>query len=250
MRVRSTIAALALIVVGVSCSHNGRPTVALYGDSLSFEASEMIADSLGGDARVDSAALPGSAVCDLVSLLEREPQRSPDYALIQYSGNSATDCMRDDTGRYLSGDAIVQRYAADVERATQILRERGVQVYLVSSPRGRDDDTAVAINAAFAATADAWSARGEPVSYVDAAASVLAPDGTFVERLPCLPVEGETRGCAPDGTIVVRSGDGVHFCPENTGGQRACPVWSSGAYRFATALVTPVRDAIEGERLL
>jgi hypothetical protein len=250
MRVRSTIAVAMLLALGVSCSGNGRPTVEIYGDSLSFEASDVIADQLRGDARVSSAAIPGAAVCDLVSLLEREPQRSPDYALIQYSGNSATECMRDDSGRYLTGDDLVERYAADVERATALLRERGTHVYLVGSPRGRDDDAAVELNAAFATTADAWSARDEPVSYVDAEASVLAPDGSFTPRLPCLPFEDASRGCAPDGTIAVRSGDGVHFCPDDTGGKRDCPVWSSGAYRFATAIVGPVRDAIEDERLL
>jgi len=40
-------------------------------------------------------------------------------------------------------------------------------------------------------------------------------------------------------TNVVRSPDGVHFCPEETGTTwtGVCPVYSSGAFRFAEAMV-------------
>ena len=71
------------------------------------------------------------------------------------------------------------------------------------------------------------------IEFVDAGASVEAPDGTFTLRLPCMPGEAP---CDPDGTIAVRSEDGVHFC--SLAGATGCAEYSSGAFRFAAALAT------------
>jgi hypothetical protein len=43
---------------------------------------------------------------------------------------------------------------------------------------------------------------------------------------------------------VVRAVDGTHFCPVPSDAVQAvagdCPVWSSGAFRFGTAMADPV----------
>jgi hypothetical protein len=42
---------------------------------------------------------------------------------------------------------------------------------------------------------------------------------------------------------MVRSPDGVHFCPDgrstNVGWYNICDVYASGAFRFAAAMVSP-----------
>ena len=45
--------------------------------------------------------------------------------------------------------------------------------------------------------------------------------------------------CGADGSNIVRNDDGVHMCPGTAA--LPCPVYSSGAYRFATAIVNAVR---------
>ena len=75
------------------------------------------------------------------------------------------------------------------------------------------------------------------VSYVDAGQAVLT-HGAFTWTLPCLYFESCT---GPSGSNVVRSPDGVHFCPDgNTtieGNFAVCDVYSSGALRFALAML-------------
>jgi hypothetical protein len=166
-------------------------------------------------------------------------------AILQFSGNSLTDCMRARDGQPLDDAAVVDKYADDVEQVIRILRSRGSRVYLAGSPRTALSRRAQDINTIFAWTAMQWRARGEPVQYFDAAGSVLTNDGSFAARLPCLPAETSAEGCHPDGTIDVRSPDGTHFCPVETGGKVACPVWSSGAYRFGTALAAAARQALQ-----
>jgi hypothetical protein len=43
---------------------------------------------------------------------------------------------------------------------------------------------------------------------------------------------------------IVRAADGTHFCPAPVtvvrGVTGACPVWSSGAFRFGTAMAEPL----------
>jgi len=74
------------------------------------------------------------------------------------------------------------------------------------------------------------------VAFVDAGAAVETPDGSFAATLPCLPGEAE---CGPDGTNPVRNDDGVHLCPGASG---PCPVYSSGAFRFASAIAAAIQE--------
>ena len=87
------------------------------------------------------------------------------------------------------------------------------------------------------------AATNAGVTYVDAGQAVMA-DGAFTWTLPCLPTEPCT---GPSGTNVVRAPDGVHFCPTgNTtieGYFAVCDVYSSGAFRFAAAMVGPALDS-------
>jgi hypothetical protein len=65
-------------------------------------------------------------------------------------------------------------------------------------------------------------------------------NGAYTQTLPCLPAEPCT---GPSGTNVVRAPDGVHFCPTgNTTAEgyfEVCDVYSSGAFRYAVAMLGP-----------
>ena len=82
------------------------------------------------------------------------------------------------------------------------------------------------------------------MSYIDAGAAVLTPDGRYTPQLPCLDSETTADGCT-NGQIIVRAPDGIHFCPTVSGGTQPCPVYSSGAHRFAGGMADPVRDHLD-----
>ena len=59
--------------------------------------------------------------------------------------------------------------------------------------------------------------------------------GAFIFTKPCLSTEGKAKGCQR-GLITVRASDGLHFCPGALTFPTGCPVYSSGAFRFASAM--------------
>ena len=89
------------------------------------------------------------------------------------------------------------------------------------------------------------------VTYVDAGTAVELPGHTYTDTLPCLEHESCT-GPVVDGvhSNVVRSADGGHFCPtekvNDSGVIGGCPVYSSGAYRYANAMVNAL--TVKGSR--
>lgn len=242
------VPAFAALVLGAASCSPDPPRVALYSDSLGAQARALFQAQLAGEARVRGASVPGSALCDALPLIADDLDGAePRLAVIQFSGNNGTDCMRGPDGAPLEGDAVVEKYDADARFAVEALVGAGVPVLLVGSPPTLVADTPRDINTALARIADEYRARGADVTYVDAGASVTTPDGSYAASLPCLPFETSALGCV-DGQIAVRAPDGVHFCPTGTGDDPDCPVWSSGAYRFASAMAAPVLEALEAER--
>jgi len=120
-------------------------------------------------------------------------------------------------------------------------------VFLIGTPISRaqwiaHDANWDALNLAFAALAAKHPGH---VTYVNAGQAVEGPHQSYVRTLPCLFFEPCTGpSVAGVRTNVVRSPDGVHFCPDQGGnavGQVAsCNVYSSGAFRFAAAMAGPV----------
>jgi hypothetical protein len=235
---------LALAFVSLACSDTP-PRVAIYGDSLGFESKEDLADQLRGEARLNSVVQGGAALCDaLPGMAQDLDRRKPNIALIQFSGNNITDCMRGPDGEPIEGADLVAKYASDAEQAVSMLRDRDVTVYLVGSPISESSTIPASINAEFQGIVRRRSNDGDSVRYIDAGAAVLTPDGQYTSTLPCLPTETAEMGCT-DGRMIVRAPDGIHFCPTLSGGTEACPVYSSGAHRFASAMAQPVRDRLD-----
>jgi hypothetical protein len=205
--------------------------IVLVGDSLAQEASPYL--------QWLTAPLPlvpkfwgGTAPCDWIDVdLESGPSS---VVVISFTGNSLTPCMQDGDGVQARQDELIVRYRADVTVLVDRSRRSGARVVLVGQPlRAPDFDADREVEGINRIYRD-LAARDRYVEFVDAGRDVEAPDGSYTERLPCEELDSD---CAPDGTTVVR-GDGVHFCPVVD--ESPCPVWSSGAHRFARAIATVI----------
>jgi hypothetical protein len=240
------LAVAVLIATAATACTESDPRIAVYTDSLGAQARTHFEAQLRGEARVRGATVPGAALCDALDQIAADAERrTPRLALLQFSGNNVTDCMQGPDGEPLVGDALVDKYEADARQAAQILLDADVPVYLAGSPPTEITDASVRINDRYRQIAEELSGQGLDVTFIEAQASVTGPAGEYVESLPCLPFETPAMGCQ-DGEIQVRAPDGVHFCPEVTGEDPTCPVWSSGAYRFGSALAAPVLDKLAG----
>jgi hypothetical protein len=95
---------------------------------------------------------------------------------------------------------------------------------------------------------DIAAAHQPYVQYTDAG-SQIAPDGVFAPTQRCLPFELTNPQSKPlclsaGGSIGVRAADGVHFCSDPaaaTTNASSCSEYSSGALRYAIALVTAAK---------
>ncbi len=215
--------------------------VDLFGDSLGYQA-EPYLDLLfaeTGNVTVSNNTFGGTATCDWLGHMAASAAMHPQAAVLVFSGNAFTPCM---DGIVLRSPQYYDRYTSDTEQAIGIFAAAGSHVFLVGTP----------IDASSAA---GWErlddiyrqlAQADPltVTYVDAGASVESSNGGFTWQLPCMSVE---PSCGTSGTNTVRSPDGIHFCPDGTpakvGVTGSCDEYSSGAFRFALAIVNAVTQS-------
>lgn len=228
-----------------------RYTVGFYGDSFAHSAAEHVDHLLwtGGRLDVVGGVVPGVAVCDYLPQIAVDANRYDMFAaVLVFSANSFTSCMAKPDGRPLRGRAAIKKFGRDLTKAVRVLEAAGVKVYLGTIPESRGEVLSGkhfhrAVNKKLRRVA----ARFPNTVVVDAAAAVLDENGRYTETLPCLPNEPCTGGVDDDGNPVnlVRQPDGTHFCSGGYGPGvdvvvDGCPVWSSGAFRYAGALVGPV----------
>ncbi len=217
------------------------PRIALYGDSLSMQSAQYFQFFANADgAAVLLGAYSGMAICDVLPRMSSDVTSwKPNVAVVQFSGNTFTACMK---GYTFGTPAYYEKYRKDAQTAIDILRGHGARVLLMGAPidsSARLSENVTRLNAIYADLARA----NRDVTYVDAGRSVLA-DGKFTWTLPCLTFE-PCPGAS--GTNVVRSPDGLHFCPTGKapieGPYAVCDVYSSGALRFAIAMLGPAIGA-------
>lgn len=209
--------------------------IALYGDSLVSEAGQDFAylATLAG-ASVQVHTFPGVSTCDYFASMSTVARDwRPSVAVLLFTGDVFTPCNGDvqvGTPQYYA------EYRHETRTAISIFRAVGTRVVLIGQPAdstARLTKNGTALNRLYQSIA-----RATPgVRYDDAGQAVMAK-GRFTWTLPCLP----GRPCTgPHKTNIVRSPDGVHFCPngETTPdhGLEVCDVYSSGAFRFASAMV-------------
>jgi hypothetical protein len=235
---------------GVAAGQTAEPRVILYGDSLSSESQSYFAEYLirNGITDVRTSTFGGTALCDYLDDMRQDAAAfRPTTVVIEFSGNALTPCMQDANGTPVTGDDYFARYRDDAIEALRIFAPWGTHVYFVGTPLNRraaeaHDPNAERLNQLYASLSTLGLS-----SYVNAGAAVL-DHGQWTETLPCLadePCAGTDASGVP--VNVVRAPDGGHFCPGSPGAVRGvtgeCPVWSSGAFRFGTAMATPVVDA-------
>ena len=222
------------------------PRVFVYGDSLVVQ-SEPYLDAVGRSLgmTVEPRAFGGIAPCDALDWLARDLRKSsPDVVVFAFSGNSLTDCMRLPDGALAEGDDVLVRYQQDIELAVTIATNAGAPFVLASPPASNaDPDSWQGIDAMYREIA---AAHAPYAYYVDAGLDI-APSGEFAPVQRCLPFEmriAPTRDAcdSSDNTISVRAGDGVHFCGDvTTASPGTCSSYSSGAVRYAIALVSAAK---------
>jgi len=239
LRIDHILCAAAGIVMLAGCSDSTEPTssappvavnrVVLIGDSLGEQTEPYLA-TMVGDREFSAQVFGGTAPCDWLG--KDLTVTATSVAVITFTGNSGTDCMSDGAGGFLSGQALLDKYRSDITALVAQVRASGAQVLMVGQPQrlgGTGADMEVAgLNEFYAGLAEPGA-----VSFIDAGAAVEDANGAFTLRLPCLPNEPD---CAPDGSIAVRSEDGVHFCSNDA--DPNCAGYSSGAFRFTAAIVT------------
>jgi hypothetical protein len=236
-------AARSAVVVGRDAPET-RLEVVFWGDSLGWESREVIAQRLQDrdDIHFVARTFGGTAPCDWLPDMAARAA-TVDIAVIQFSGNAFSNCLRDPaTGALPVGGGVATAYEQDVTYAAELFTARGAAVVLVGSPPPRDpgvDDPRLLVPVVFRTLSERLSG----VEYVDAGKAVL-DHGRWTATLPCLPTETGGEGCRGD-RVPVRAEDGLHLCPAiaaaNAGIVGSCAQWSSGAQRFGRAIA----DAIE-----
>ncbi|HVM66863.1 MAG TPA: hypothetical protein VMU14_18490, partial [Acidimicrobiales bacterium] len=226
----------------------GARRVVLYGDSLAWEARGPFTAALAaaGITQVTTRTFGGTAICDWFGQMRADAAAiHPDAVVIEFSGNALTPCMKALDGSPLTTEAYFAKYLQDTETVRGIFPPATL-LFLAGSPTTlratlRHDPNALRLNRMYAVLSVGLAAT----RYIDAGAAVTR-DGASTHTLPCLPEEPCTGGTDAAGTPVnvVRAPDGGHFCPVAPPAVRGvvatCPVYSSGAYRYGSAMATPV----------
>jgi hypothetical protein len=223
---------------GSSPSQLGLERVDLFGDSLGYQAEPYLNVFFArtGGYRLSSYTYGGTATCDWLSSMAAAAAERPQVVLLVFSGNAFTPCME---GVTLDSPQYFSLYAAYTKQAIGLFSAVDAHVFLVGTPI--DESSPVGWDRLDDIYREFAHANALTVSYVDAGASVETATGGFAWMLPCMSIE-ET--CGHDGANVVRSPDGIHFCPDGTpasgGVTGPCDEYSSGAFRFALIIVNAV----------
>jgi hypothetical protein len=214
--------------------------VDLFGDSLGYQAEPYLDIFFAEthDYTVSNHTYGGTTTCDWLSRMAAAAAERPQVAMLVFSGNAFTPCMY---GVALRSPQYFDLYTTYTEQAIGIFSAVGAHVFLVGTPV---DKASVAgwdhLDDIYRQLAQA---NPRTVTYVDAGAAVETATGGFTWALPCMGIE---PSCGPDGTNVVRSPDGIHFCPDGTPATRGvtgpCDEYSPGAFRFALAMVSVVQQ--------
>jgi hypothetical protein len=222
--------------------------VFVYGDSLVVQAAPYLTSVARAlDLEVTVRAFGGIAPCDATPQMVRDlKERSPALVVYAFSGNGFSGCMRAANGDLVAYDDVVSRYRTDLERAAAITTQAGVPFLIASPPAAQDRaEEWRQLDTVFRSIA---ADRQPQVQYTDAGVQI-APDGEFAATQRCLPFDlgaGVTSGSCgdEDESVGVRAPDGVHFCSDPqaaTVNAASCRGYSSGAMRYAIALVTAAK---------
>ncbi|OHV28459.1 hypothetical protein BCD49_38040 [Pseudofrankia sp. EUN1h] len=201
------------------------PRIVVYGDSLMVEAQEdfRAAAAHAGAHAILMKMWSGTAPCNWLGDVPTTIRDfRPTIAVIAFSGNRPS-CM--------NGRDFLAGYQTDVTTMVDQLTSDGVEVRIVDAPPRRGE----LVDAGGRTALDrVWEqiASTTPHTGVIHAGLAVSDHGRFTTTLPCDPGES----CGPDGRVVVRAPDGVHFCPRPVLPAGVCAEYSSGARRYGLAI--------------
>jgi hypothetical protein len=242
--------ALVLTSLGRGTARAAEPLVLVYGDSLVYEtqpyAEQLLRDVGHVDYRVMGAA--GAATCDWLPGMRADAARlHPAAVVIGFFGNAFSPCMQDAAGKSVRGDEWLARYRAASLEVLSIFHAPDTTVWFATGPISKwADDAHDPWPPRFEAMLREVAASSPRAHVVDSAAAVLW-NGHWARWLPCLdgePCEGGVDTWGRPVNIVRNVFDNTHFCPAPFPRLDRCPVYSSGAMRFAGGMLVPVLQSL------
>jgi hypothetical protein len=249
------VLALVAVAAGVAfassaCAAPPKPYADVWGDSLMVQAHDPFVFGLHnmGYDHTNVNAYGGTAPCDWLSSIQAAAKANPKprIAILEFAGNNYTAC----THRY-TGQQLQDEYNNVIAAEVLTLEHAGIRTYVLSTPA--TSPAAQALHPDIS-NPDLMQAEHNGTlfgggTWLDSGgqqnAPIVNPDGTFAQVLPCTSWEtGSFCGTAGPGHNIMRSADGIHFCPTTVGNNTgvtptSCPVYDSGAMRYAlyTALM-------------
>ncbi len=230
--------------------------VELWGDSLSFQSNPYLKQILAaqnGVLPITTYGYPGTALCDWLSQIQTVTQGASanDVVVLEFAGDAMTPCITAAGAKGYS--ATIAQYESDLRATITTMLANGVGHIIVvgipaTGPPGGSQTFEPALNVMYQQTVASFN--NAPVTYVVSGTQIDDPiTGGFTMYRACLPYEilkSLCTGPMASGvqTNIVRNPDGVHFCVSSSDYPFPCLTWSSGAWRFASAMATAVEGVL------
>lgn len=264
----------------VLASTSKKPLVAVFGDSLITQAHNDLVADLSGDSLYWNS-YPGVAACFYLNTAVKYAQtHRAKAAILEFWGNdnSTSTCM---TSKTMDSPSYFAQYKSDLEQMVKAFVKSDAHVFIVGTiPEASQVSTQNPLwdhlNDIYSAIANSYSKKD--VTFVNVQSVIETSTGQFTWYLPCTSQEVSTSECGnsvstitnppASGYNVVRSSDGLHFCPEflnfptstpdwfyydyeycgylNSSNQ-VVPVYSSGESRYAAYIAQAVNNYINND---
>lgn len=239
--------ALVATLLAAPMARASEPLILVYGDSLVFEAEPFAGQLLGDVGHLEYRVVGrgGSATCDFRQRFQHDAAHfQPAAVVLAFSGNYSSPCMRTASGELVDHDERLRRYADATVQAIVAFRPGAPQIWLGTAPIPKWADEAG--DPAVFELAALWHemATVNPRVHVAESGAALMHYGRhYAPSLPCLssePCQGGVDSWGRPSNFVRNQADGTHFCPAPYDPLARCPVYASGAMRYAGALLIPV----------
>ena len=222
----------------------------VYGDSLVADIQPYAEQLLGpvGHVEYHVWGQGGAATCDALPGMRADAARwHPAAVVVAYFGNAFTSCMQTADGKPAQGEDWLGRFRAASQEVLSIFNAPDTTVWFASGPISKwAEDAHDPWPAQFDQMLRGVAASNPRARYVDSASAVLW-NGHWARWLPCLasePCEGGVDTWGRPVNIVRNQWDGTHFCPLPFPVVHDCPIYSSGAMRFAGGMLIPVLQSL------
>ena len=238
---------LALVLIfnifpATSAQAAGNERIYFYGDSIAAESFPYFKQAIKTKISwpVIDRSIPGSSPCDWYTRLSSDMKTgSPRLVSIESFGNNLSRCQLRNGVRAGSGSSLYwQRYQSDLDNLVSRVPS-DVPVIISPAAAARNDLSAgVSHKARMLSVMRLVASLHSNVRIVDAGAAVEGPGGKYTYASACLANE-PCLGQPTLGQNIMHAHDGLHFCPAITNATvellRHCPVYASGAWRFANS---------------